>query len=102
MEAMRESWTDERLDDLSHRSDDGFKRVEADLRAQRSDAKSEFATLRSETKAEFTSLRSETKTEFALLRAEMNARFDSMQRMIIQGGGGIIASILLYVLTSHL
>lgn len=80
MEAMRESWTDERLDDLSHRSDDGFKRVEADLRAKRS----------------------ETKTEFALLRAEMNTRFDSMQRMIIQGGGGIIASILLYVLTSHL
>lgn len=33
MEAMRQSWTDERLDDLSRRMDDGFARVDADLRA---------------------------------------------------------------------
>jgi hypothetical protein len=33
MEAMRQSWTDGRLDDLSHRMDDGFKRVDAELRA---------------------------------------------------------------------
>ncbi len=110
---MRESWTDERLDDLSQRSDDGFKRVEAGLRvqrsetrtvfaSQRSETKTEFASLRSEAKIEFASLRSETKEEFASLRSEMNARFDSMQRMILQVGGGIIASMLLYALTSHL
>lgn len=33
MEAMRRGWTDERLDDLSDRMDDGFSRVDADLRA---------------------------------------------------------------------
>lgn len=33
MEAMREAWTDERLDDLSRRMDRGFDRVDADLRA---------------------------------------------------------------------
>lgn len=33
MEAMREAWTDERLDDLSRRVDRGFDRVDADLRA---------------------------------------------------------------------
>lgn len=33
MEAMRQSWTDERLDDLSQRMDSGFARVDADLRA---------------------------------------------------------------------
>lgn len=33
MEAMREGWTDERLDDLSGRVDRGFDRVDADLRA---------------------------------------------------------------------
>ena len=30
MEAMREAWTDERLDDLSRRMDRGFDRVDAD------------------------------------------------------------------------
>jgi hypothetical protein len=44
METMRKTWTDERLDDMSHRIDDrfddmnrrmeeGFRRVDADLRA---------------------------------------------------------------------
>lgn len=33
MEAMRNAWTDERLDDLSARVDRGFDRVDADLRA---------------------------------------------------------------------
>jgi hypothetical protein len=33
MEAMaRESWTDERLDDLNQRVSDGFQRVDADMR----------------------------------------------------------------------
>jgi hypothetical protein len=30
---MRETWTDERLDDLSRRMDAGFARVDADIRA---------------------------------------------------------------------
>jgi len=29
MESMRESWTDERLDDLNHKVDAGFDRVDA-------------------------------------------------------------------------
>ena len=33
MEAMaKESWTDERLDDLNQRVSDGFQRVDADIR----------------------------------------------------------------------
>jgi hypothetical protein len=33
MEAMaRESWTDERLDDLNQRVSEGFQRVDADIR----------------------------------------------------------------------
>jgi hypothetical protein len=28
MEAMRQSWTDDRLDDLSRRMDDGFNRID--------------------------------------------------------------------------
>lgn len=39
MEAVREKWTDERLDDLNERVTDGFRRVDADLRELRSDMK---------------------------------------------------------------
>jgi hypothetical protein len=39
MEAVREKWTDERLDDLNGRVTEGFRRVDADLRELRSDMK---------------------------------------------------------------
>ena len=32
MEAMREAWTDERLDDLTKRVDEGFRESREDLR----------------------------------------------------------------------
>ena len=76
MEAMREAWTDGRLDDLNRKVGEGFGRVETDIRELRGEMNARFE--------------------------QVDARFDSMQRMIIQGGGGIIASILLYVLTSRL
>jgi len=53
---MRQSWTDERLDDLSQRMDEGFRRVDADVRE---------------------------------LRTEMNARFDNLNRTLLQLGGGL-------------
>jgi len=45
MEAMRESWTDGRLDDLSHRVDEGFRRVDADIRDLRTEMNSRFDAL---------------------------------------------------------
>jgi hypothetical protein len=77
MEAMRESWTDGRLDDFSHHVDERFNRVEAELRTQRF----------------------EMKTEFASLRREMDSRFDSVQRLILQVGGGMIGILALGILT---
>jgi hypothetical protein len=35
MQTMRETWTDERLDDLNGRVSDGFRRVDEDLRSLR-------------------------------------------------------------------
>ena len=61
METMRETWTDERMDDLNHRVDEGFRRVDADIRG---------------------------------LRTEMNGRFDSLQRTLLQIGGGTIAALI--------
>jgi hypothetical protein len=39
MEAVREKWTDERLDDMNQRMAEGFQRVDTDLRELRSDIK---------------------------------------------------------------
>lgn len=61
MEAMREKWTDERLDDLNVRVAEGFQRVDADLRE---------------------------------LRSDMNSRFEAMQRLIIQVGGGMFGTMV--------
>jgi ribosomal protein L29 len=80
MEAMREAWTDDRLDDLNHKVGEGFARVDAGLRTQGTETKSEFDSLRTETKSEFDSLRSETKSEFASLRKETKSEFASIRR----------------------
>jgi hypothetical protein len=61
MEAMRQSWTDERLDDLNRRVDTGFSRIDADMRE---------------------------------LRTDMNARFDSLQRTMLQTSGLVVAALI--------
>jgi hypothetical protein len=47
MEAVREAWTDDRLDDLKHRVDEGFKEMREEFRAIRMESKTEFAAMHS-------------------------------------------------------
>jgi hypothetical protein len=63
MEGARQTWTDERLDDLSRRVDDGFRRIDA-----------RFDHL-------------ETRFD------HLETRFDGLQRMTVQvvGGGMTVA-----------
>jgi hypothetical protein len=72
MTAPRENWTDERLDDLNKKVDDGFARLAADLRGLRGDVKD--------------------------LRREMNGRFESLNRTLILatigGNAAIIAALI--------
>lgn len=70
---MRESWTDARLDDFREEVSQRFDRVEAEMRMQR--------------------------LELSSLRQEMSAGFESLQRLILQVGGGIIATLAVGVLT---
>jgi hypothetical protein len=81
MEAMRESWTDERLDDfrgetarrfdmLERRVDEGFNRVDVDMRR------------------EFTAVRSEMNERFAGL----GDRLAAMHRLMIQFCGGSLVT----------
>jgi hypothetical protein len=68
MEAMKQGWSDERLDDLNHRVDDlshrmeeGFRRVDTNIRG---------------------------------LQAEINGRFDSLRRTMIQTSAVMIAALI--------
>ena len=52
MNAMRKTWTDERLDDLNKKVDDGFTDTRAEFRALRGDMKSEFREVRGELRSQ--------------------------------------------------
>jgi len=68
MDAMRESWTDERLDDLNSMVDRGFDRIDADLRSLRADTKSGFE--------------------------RVDDRFEALHRLLIQLGGLLTAALI--------
>jgi hypothetical protein len=69
MEGVREAWTDDRLDDLNHRVDEGFKEMREEFRAVRC----EMA---------------------AMGRSQMQLIVGSVATMMV-GFGGTIATILL-------
>lgn len=68
MEAMREKWTDERLDDLNDHMNEGFNRLDEDIR--------------------------EVRSEIAGIRSEMSKRFEATHRLIIQVGAGLFGTML--------
>jgi hypothetical protein len=80
MDAMRQSWTDDRLDDF--RSETQRRFDEVDRRFDKVEA--EISDLRSEMKAGFESL---------------NARFDSLQRVMLQFSGALIAVLIGFIVT---
>jgi hypothetical protein len=45
---VREKWTDERLDDLNKKVDDGFADMRAEFRALRGEMRGEFGEIRGE------------------------------------------------------
>jgi tetrahydromethanopterin S-methyltransferase subunit G len=73
MEAMRESWTDARLDDFAAHTDRRFDAVDR-----------RFDALERRMEAGF---------------GEMNARFDTLQRTLFQLGGGVIVALIGLVAT---
>jgi len=85
MEAVRDEWTDPRLDDLNQRVDSGFKETSREFQALRLEMRTEFIAVRSEVAAEFASVRG----EIAGLRTEMAA----MNRTLIQVGAGAMVTM---------
>ena len=71
----REKWTDERLDDLNKKVDDGFAELRSDLR---------------ETNARIDKLNESMNGRFDAI----NARFDSLNRNLFAGTVVIIAAMI--------
>ncbi len=111
MESMRESWTDERLDDLNQKVGAGFDRIDADIRGLRLETKTEFVALRGEMKAGFdriderferiderferTDRRFEKRFERIDERFErIDERFDSLHRLLVQSAGVLLAALV--------
>jgi hypothetical protein len=65
---MREAWTDERLDDLNSRVADMGRRMDEGFNRIHVDIRD--------------------------LRREMDAKIDGLQRMIVQVGGGMVATFV--------
>ena len=67
----KESWNDDRLVDLNHKVDEGFKDMREEFRAMRAEMREELGALRGDMKDEFGAVRSEIKGEFGEFRTEM-------------------------------
>jgi chromosome segregation ATPase len=82
MEAMREAWTDERLDYLNHRVDDGFKRV--DERFEQVDARFEKLESKFDTRFDRIDMRFERlDTRFERLEERITSRFEWLWRLML-------------------
>jgi hypothetical protein len=82
--APRESWTDERLDDLKEHMDEGFREVRADLRQQRGEM----------------ARQKDMDARLSAQQKEMDARFDAVDKRfddlihMMQIGFGVIGALL--------
>jgi predicted nuclease with TOPRIM domain len=107
MESMRDSWTDERLDDLNHNVAAGFERIDTDIRGLRVESRTEFVALRGEMKAGFDRVDDRfTRVDerfdrvderFKLLDGRferINDRFEALHRLLVQSVVVLLAALV--------
>lgn len=93
---VREAWTDERLDKLENRVDDGFREVRGELREVRGEiglVREELGELRADIK----SFEKRMGTKFEAIDAKFDSKFESMNRTL-QIGFGLIGAVLTGIL----
>jgi len=103
MEAMRESWTDDRLDDLREDVNRGFTQLREDMTREIGQLREGMTRELVRVDADIRELRVEVKalrSEMNELRSEVNGRFDSLQRTLMAIGGGVLASVAATVLAA--
>jgi predicted nuclease with TOPRIM domain len=104
MEAMREAWTDDRLDDLNDKVDDGFRAVDkrfdrVDKQFDRVDdrfdrVEERFERMEARLDARFEGQAERFDARFEGLEERFDARFDSLQRTLILFCGAMIAALI--------
>ncbi len=92
---MREAWTDERLDDLTKRVDEGFREARKDLRQFRGEVGSDLAKIdarfdKFEDKVEIKFDKVEDK--FEALQQRFDRRFDLMFVTLLTGFASLIVA----------
>ncbi len=86
----REKWTDERLDDLNKKVDDGFAETKAEMREGFARVNGEIKELRREMNARF----GKVDARFENFEDSMNARFEALNRTLIGGLFVVVAAII--------
>jgi len=86
----REKWTDERLDDLNKKVDDGFSETKAEMRSGFARVDGEIKELRREMNARFGGV----DNRFDSLKNSIDARFDAMNRNMFAGFFVIFATVV--------
>jgi flagellar motor component MotA len=79
MDAMRQSWTDDRLDDLSHRMNERFDHFEAEMNRRFERVEGEMREIRTEMRED---------------NRAIQTNLDSLQKLAIRVGGAILAASL--------
>lgn len=94
MEAVRESWSEERMDD-------NFRLLREEMRAQGTELREAMHAQGTELRKAMQAQGAELRMEMRVLRVEMNDRFaqvdtrlDSMQRTMIQFAGALIVALV--------
>ncbi len=90
MEAMRQSWSDDSLDDLNHRVDAGFARV--DERFAQMEARMDAQADRLD--AKFDATATELRLQMQADTHQLNSRFDAMQQTMMRVGAGLIGVLI--------
>ena len=85
MEAMRQTWTDDRMDDLVHRMETGFSQARVELEATGEELRRELAGLRKEHKADSRQAEAVLRAELKTLRAGMHAGDEGLRSEIASG-----------------
>lgn len=82
----RETWTDERLDDLNGRVEKGFDEVKGEVRELRKEMNSRFTSM----EGRFNSI----DARFEAMEGRFAARFDSLQRTMVLGVVSMSATVV--------
>ncbi|HUB98934.1 MAG TPA: hypothetical protein VMS11_03830 [Solirubrobacterales bacterium] len=92
----RETWTDERLDDLNIRVDEGFKEMREELRGQRKEIREEILYARTDLKKDISGVRSEigeVRRELGALNRTIHQFTFAMVGTVFLGFCGTIAAL---------